>query len=89
MKLKALGIVRKLDELGRIVIPKEVRDAQGWKKGEAMEMFVSGNKLVIQSYEDERKRDEMITKLKRIQQETNSVSNQVELEEIISYLKNR
>lgn len=37
MKLKALGIVRKLDELGRIVIPKEVRDAQGWEKGEAME----------------------------------------------------
>ncbi|HLR59640.1 MAG TPA: AbrB family transcriptional regulator, partial [Pseudogracilibacillus sp.] len=40
--MKALGIVRKIDDLGRVVIPKEVRISQGWEPGHSMEMFMSG-----------------------------------------------
>lgn len=52
--MKALGIVRKIDDLGRLCLPKEVRRTQGWEEGCAMEFFMDGNKLVIQSYEGER-----------------------------------
>ena len=39
--MKATGIVRHLDELGRIVIPKEIRRSLGLKEGDGLEMFIS------------------------------------------------
>ncbi|MHC8970693.1 AbrB/MazE/SpoVT family DNA-binding domain-containing protein [Priestia aryabhattai] len=48
--MKDLGFIRKLDELGRITIPKEVRDEKGWKQGQKMEISMCGNELVIKSY---------------------------------------
>lgn len=52
MKVKPLGIVRKIDELGRIVIPKEVRRQNGWKTGTPVEMLGTedGSGLVIRPY---------------------------------------
>ena len=39
--MQATGIVRYLDELGRIVIPKEIRRSLGLKEGDGLEMFIS------------------------------------------------
>lgn len=39
--MQATGIVRHLDELGRIVIPKEIRRSLGVKEGDELEMFIS------------------------------------------------
>lgn len=49
--MKATGIVRRVDDLGRIVIPKEIRRNIGVQEGTPMELFTDGNKLVIQKYE--------------------------------------
>lgn len=38
--MKAVGITRRLDDLGRIVIPKEIRRTMGVKEGDALEMFI-------------------------------------------------
>ena len=38
--MKATGIVRRLDDLGRIVIPKEIRRSMGVAEGDALEMFI-------------------------------------------------
>ena len=38
--MKSTGIIRRIDDLGRIVIPKEIRRAIRIREGEAMEMFV-------------------------------------------------
>ena len=38
--MKATGIVRRLDDLGRIVIPKEIRRSMGVREGDALEMFI-------------------------------------------------
>jgi len=51
MKIKSTGIVRKIDDLGRIVIPKEIRKTKGLKKKDSMEIFVEGDKLIFQKYE--------------------------------------
>lgn len=48
--MKSLGIVRKLDDLGRIVIPKEVRDSHGWGPGTPMELFMDKDSLVIRKH---------------------------------------
>jgi len=39
MELKALGIVRRIDDLGRIVIPIEIRRANGWEPNQPLEIF--------------------------------------------------
>ncbi len=48
--MKATGIVRKIDELGRVVIPKEIRKLMGWADGDPMEMFVDDNGVYLKKY---------------------------------------
>lgn len=48
--LKATGMVRKLDSLGRIVIPSEVRKTLGWEPGVPIEMFTNENTVVLSEY---------------------------------------
>jgi bifunctional DNA-binding transcriptional regulator/antitoxin component of YhaV-PrlF toxin-antitoxin module len=50
--MKALGIVRNLDELGRLTIPKEVRKTNKWEDKAPMEMFMTEQGLLIRKYED-------------------------------------
>lgn len=38
--MRATGIVRRIDDLGRIVIPKEIRRRMGIQENDALEMFV-------------------------------------------------
>ena len=44
------GITRKIDELGRIVIPKEIRRTLGIKDGENMQIFVDQNLICLKKY---------------------------------------
>lgn len=44
------GIVRRIDELGRIVIPKELRRTMRLRVGDEMEIVGEGEKLVIKKY---------------------------------------
>lgn len=45
--MKATGIVRRIDDLGRVVIPKEIRRTQLIRVGDPLEIFVSGEGEVI------------------------------------------
>ncbi|MCR8978724.1 AbrB/MazE/SpoVT family DNA-binding domain-containing protein [Brevibacillus laterosporus] len=49
--MKSTGIVRKIDELGRIVIPKELRKTQGLTYGTPMELFVDEDQIILRKYE--------------------------------------
>ena len=49
--MKATGIVRKIDDLGRIVIPKELRRTMGIDEKDALEIFVEENgKIILKQY---------------------------------------
>ncbi len=48
--MKSTGIVRKVDELGRIVIPKELRGTLGIGTKDALEIFVDGDKIILGKY---------------------------------------
>lgn len=51
VKLKATGVVRRIDELGRIVIPKELRKTMRIKEGESLEIFIDGlDRIVLKKY---------------------------------------
>lgn len=45
-----VGIVRRIDELGRIVIPKEMRKTMRLKEGDEMEISSSGDALTLRKY---------------------------------------
>lgn len=56
--MKSTGVVRKIDDLGRIVIPKEIRKSLGIRDGENLEISVEDNKIkltkknIINNYTD-------------------------------------
>lgn len=45
--MKAIGITRRLDDLGRIVIPREVRRTLHLREGDAMEMYLQDGDIVL------------------------------------------
>ncbi|MFI3167699.1 MAG: stage V sporulation T C-terminal domain-containing protein [Bacillota bacterium] len=50
--MKSTGIVRRIDELGRIVIPKEMRRTLSIKVGDSLEIFADGEQLVLKKYQE-------------------------------------
>jgi|HigsolmetaAR202D_1030399.scaffolds.fasta_scaffold12089_2 looped-hinge helix DNA binding domain, AbrB family len=47
---KATGIVRRIDDLGRIVIPKELRRTYGIAEGDPVEIYTSDEEIVLRKY---------------------------------------
>jgi AbrB family looped-hinge helix DNA binding protein len=85
--MKSLGIVRKTDDLGRVVIPKEVRRSQGWEKNQPLEMFMDGDKLVLQVYGKEQKKEEALNKL-RILLKSEPTQNGIKmLNDVLDYVE--
>lgn len=63
MGKKALGIVRRMDDLGRVVVPMEVRKVRGWEAGTPIEMFSDEKGLYIREYGRDREKQDIIDKL--------------------------
>lgn len=51
MKIKSTGIVRKVDELGRIVLPIELRRTLDIEEKDAVEIYVEGTSIVLKKYQ--------------------------------------
>lgn len=49
--MKSTGIVRKVDELGRVVIPIELRRTMNIQEKDALEIFVDGERIILKKYE--------------------------------------
>ena len=50
--MKSTGIVRNIDELGRLVIPKEMRKKMGIGESSPVEIFVEDDKIIVTKYQD-------------------------------------
>ncbi|MBY6270829.1 MAG: AbrB/MazE/SpoVT family DNA-binding domain-containing protein [Caldibacillus debilis] len=48
--MKSTGIVRKVDELGRVVIPIELRRTLGINEKDALEIYVDDDKIILKKY---------------------------------------
>ena len=49
--MKSTGIVRKVDQLGRIVLPIELRNTMDISEKDALEIYVDGNQIILKKYE--------------------------------------
>lgn len=45
--MKATGVIRSVDELGRLVIPKEIRKTMDIRCGDPLEIFVDGSDTIM------------------------------------------
>ena len=48
--MKATGIVRRIDDLGRVVIPKEIRREMHIREGDALEIYREGEMVSFRRY---------------------------------------
>ena len=53
MSIKSTGIVRRVDELGRIVLPIELRRTFNIAERDSLEIFVDGDAIMLKKYEPE------------------------------------
>lgn len=49
--MKSTGIVRKVDELGRVVIPIELRRTLDIEEKDALEIYVDADRIILRKYE--------------------------------------
>lgn len=50
--MKATGIVRRIDDLGRVVLPKEIRRSFGINSGDPLEIFIDvGGHIILKKYD--------------------------------------
>lgn len=64
--IKEIGSIRKLDELGRIVIPKSVRDMLNMEQGDNIEFFIDDNKVMLKKSSPIEVNEEEIFKLMQL-----------------------
>ena len=49
--MKSTGVVRKVDELGRIVLPISIRQTMDINEKDSLEIFTDENKIILQKYQ--------------------------------------
>ena len=50
--MKSTGIVRKVDELGRVVLPIEMRRTLDISEKDALEIYVEGENIILRKYQE-------------------------------------
>ena len=48
--MKSIGVVRKVDELGRIVLPKSLRETLDIQVRDSLEIFTDNDRIILQKY---------------------------------------
>ena len=48
--MKTTGIIRRIDDLGRIIIPKEIRKTLKIEEGDPIEIYTNNNTLILEKY---------------------------------------
>ena len=49
-KMKTIGFIRPVDELGRLVLPKEIRMSFDLKPKDSVEIFTNGDEIILKKY---------------------------------------
>jgi AbrB family transcriptional regulator, transcriptional pleiotropic regulator of transition state genes len=85
--MKATGIVRKIDELGRVVIPKEIRRTQGLNCGTPLEMFLDHGGIVFRPYQTDVTKNNTLTWLENALSDATNQEDRESISAAISYVR--
>lgn len=84
--MKEIGVVRRLDDLGRITIPKEIRNKLGISNRGELEIYMEQDKIVLKRY-DSMKLSDQIFKLEEIIEEESEKLGQERITRMKTYLQ--
>jgi bifunctional DNA-binding transcriptional regulator/antitoxin component of YhaV-PrlF toxin-antitoxin module len=85
--MKALGIVRKFDGLGRFVIPSEVRKTKGWDKDTPIEILDTEEGVLLRAYKPDFEKDKILNQLNYVLDNTENDVVQEIVEKTINFMK--
>ena len=89
--MSKIGAIRRFDDLGRVCIPKEMREALYGKRdvtGEPVEIFVDGNRIVLQCL-SETEKDRAINKIPDLAEQWNRESGKKVPYDFVHWLKEK
>lgn len=70
----ATGIIRRIDDLGRVVIPRELRRKLGIKEGDPLELFIDSDSVTFKKYHPEADHKGRVRELKRAIQDDEHIA---------------
>ena len=62
--MKATGIVRRIDDLGRVVIPKDIRRTLHLREGDPLEIYIDNDSVIFKRYDPSSKWERTLRELK-------------------------
>ncbi|MBY0077926.1 AbrB family transcriptional regulator [Priestia aryabhattai] len=85
--MKALGIVRNIDRLGRFVIPMEVRRVKGWDENTPLEAFATEDGLYLKKYVRRDDDDSILEELATSKQLAPDFETQEAYEKVMEHMR--
>ncbi|MFF5993678.1 AbrB/MazE/SpoVT family DNA-binding domain-containing protein [Lysinibacillus sp. KU-BSD001] len=85
--MKSTGIVRKVDELGRVVLPIELRRTLGIEEKDSLEVFVEDDRIILQKYAPNAEKADVVKNLEQLASNANSAFEQETLLRAIKLIK--
>ncbi|WP_281998727.1 AbrB/MazE/SpoVT family DNA-binding domain-containing protein [Priestia flexa] len=86
MTPKALGFVRKIDSVGRIVIPVEIRKQYKWEPGTSIEMLSTADGIVLRTFGTDKHKEKVVGDFKSIMSSLSDLESKEVLDELIAHL---
>ncbi|MGG1483516.1 AbrB/MazE/SpoVT family DNA-binding domain-containing protein [Peribacillus castrilensis] len=86
--MKSSGVIRKVDSLGRIIVPIEMRKVLGWETGTEIEFWTEGNTVVLKAPKKEQKTNEALDTLEEVEKRTDDPELKAKISEVIRFLVN-
>ena len=84
--MKATGIVRRIDDLGRIVLPKEIRDMQGLDSGTPMEIFTIDGGFAVRQFGVSKEKQQLIDDVEAVMASTENQATKKLMQNVLYHL---
>ncbi|MCP3026640.1 AbrB/MazE/SpoVT family DNA-binding domain-containing protein [Halobacillus sp. A5] len=85
--MKGTGIVRRIDDLGRVVVPKELRKSFGIKERDPIEIFTDGDLIVLKKYQPSEEKRVIKEELQSLLSDMNDEQKRIKLRKVLDYLE--
>lgn len=85
--MKTTGITRRVDELGRVVLPIELRRMLGIEVKDSLEIFVDGDSVILRKYRKDTEKADMVEQLEKVKALTNNSFVAEIMDETINFIK--
>ena len=87
--MKATGVVRKIDDLGRVTLPMELRRTIGIDTKDPLEIFTDGDSIILRPYRRDTEKTELIEQLKKVKILTEHSSVYEIMDQTIEFIKKK